>query len=163
MDTRGKEKFARELEKFVVTRLRPLPECPCIYDHTRLENNFPDAESRLQKLDRKWEQNSYRYRTGLDEVVHFSQLTNHEICHEMFWNAFRGRSKMYIQMQDLRFDDGVFFRQEDEAASSRRNTENEREVMTLRCSLLTLQMLDYDITMFRAMGNREDEAYREAA
>lgn len=164
MNEMGKRKLARELEKFVVTRLRPLSECPCVYDYTILEDAFPDAKSRLQEADEKWHQYNHRHWTSPDELVDFSQLTNHEICHEMFWNAFRGRSKLYIQMQDLRFDNDAFSHQEDEAAvSNRRNKEAKREVMTLQCSLLTLQMLNYDFMMFRAMGDMEDEGYREAA
>ena len=63
-------------------------------------------------------------------------------------------------MQDLRFDDDPFSYPEDEAAVG---GGARREVMTLQFSLLTLQMLDYDFMMFRAMGNMEDEDYREAA
>lgn len=95
MDETDKKRLTRELEKFVVTRLRPLSECPC-YDYLAHEDNFPDAESRLRESNERWRHYRGRYWTSPDGLVDFSQLTNHEICHEMFWNAFRGRSKLYI-------------------------------------------------------------------
>lgn len=43
-------------------------------------------------MEKAWEENERQS----EKQYSFPQLTNHEICHEMFWNAFRGRSKMYI-------------------------------------------------------------------
>lgn len=104
-------------------------------------------------MDDWWEWNEYRYRKSWGELVDFPQLTNHEICHEMFWNAFRGRSKMYIQIQDLRFDENIFSNKPDKIIDGNKiKGEDENEVITLQCSLLTLQMLDYDIMLFRAMS-----------
>ena len=93
MNEKGKKRFKWELEKFVVTRLRPFLEPPYIHDYIRVENIFLDEQSRFQFMDDWWEWNEYRYRKSWGELVDFPQLTNHEICHEMFWNAFRGRSK----------------------------------------------------------------------
>lgn len=39
----------------------------------------------------------------------------------------------------------------------------EGRVITRSCSLLTTQMLDYDMMMFEAMSNEEDRKYREEA
>lgn len=164
MNEKGKMRFKWELEKFVVTRLRPFLESPYIYDYIRYENIFPDEESRFQFMDDLWEWNEYRYRKSWGELVDFPQLTNHEICHEMFWNAFRGRSKMYIQIQDLRFDENAFSNKPDKIVDSNSiKGEDKNEVITLQCSLLTLQMLDYDIMLFRAMSDIEDDEYRRAA
>ena len=151
MSGMGKERLMWELEKFVVTRLRPFNEFTYLY-------NVPSAENRLQLMDAWWDWHEYRYRNSLGELVGFPQLTNHEICHEMFWNAFRGRSKMYIQIEDLRFD-----RDCKEGGDSFFRRLKDGGTVTLQCSLLTLQMLDYDIMMFQAMSNSEDEEYKKAA
>lgn len=164
MNEKGKMRFKWELEKFVVTRLRPFLEPPYIYDYIGAENILLDEESRFRFMDDWWGWNEYRYRNSWGELVDFPQLTNHEICHEMFWNAFRGRSKMYIQIQDLRFDETLFPNNPDKNADDNIiKGEDENNVITLQCSLLTLQMLDYDIMLFRAMSDREDEEYRRAA
>lgn len=78
------------------------------------------------------------------------KLSNHKICHEMFRNAFEGRSNMYIQLENVSFDE--------EMASDRVN-----EVLVLQGSLLTSQMIEYDSWMFGAMSDEEDEEYRMAA
>ena len=151
MYEKGKKRLLWEIEKFVVTRLRPLGEYPYFYlDELSMEERF-------WRMDKWWKwREEYRYKKSWGELVGFPQLTNHEICHEMFWNAFRGRSKMYIQIKDLRNDEGSFSFQSEEGA-------NDRETITLQCSLLTTQMLDYDVMMFRAMSDLEDEEYSEAA
>ena len=158
MDEKGKKRFMMDVEKFVVTRLKPFP--PFFYSY----NYESRAEERLKIMDNLWKWHEYRYRKSWGELVAFPQLTNHEICHEMFWNAFRGRSKLYIQIKDLRFDEDAFSQKLDESADSNQiKEEGESEVITLQCSLLSLQMLDYDIMMFRAMNDSEDEEYREEA
>ena len=52
MNEKGKKRFKWELEKFVVTRLRPFLEPPYIHDYIRVENIFLDEQSRFQKLGR---------------------------------------------------------------------------------------------------------------
>ena len=74
----------------------------------------------------------------------------------MFNNAFRGKSRMFIQMQDL--SKYSLFKEND--GDSLNNSE---EVVTLYCSLLTLEMLFYDGLMFSAMRDTEDEDYKNAA
>lgn len=158
MDEKGKKRFMLDVEKFVITRLRSFPAFFYYYDYEL------SVEERFEIMDEWWERHEYRYRKSHGELVGFHRLTNHEICHEMFWNAFRGRSKLYIQIKDLRFDNNTFSHRSDKIAD--RNTiggDVENEVITLQCSLLTLQMLDYDIMMFRAMNDTEDEEYREEA
>lgn len=153
MRVKGKERLMWELEKFTVTRLRPCGICPDVYG---FYDAFPGAKERLKYTDEWWYWHEYKYRTSWGELVQFPQLTNHEICHEMFWHAFRSRSKMYIQVKDLRHDE------ERERAFCHR-PDGEDRVITLSCSLLTTQMLDYDIMMFEAMSNEEDREYREEA
>lgn len=155
MNERGKKRFKWELEKFVATRLRPFPGFPYRDEYIWFEESFPTAETRIQIMDTYWMQYKYGYQNGRENLIEFSQLTNHEICHEMFWNAFRGRSKMFIQIKDLWLDDD-FSDKPDGIA-------DENKTITLSCSLLTLQMLDYDIMMFRAMGEAQDEEYRTTA
>lgn len=157
MDEKGKKRFLWELEKFVVTRLRLFWIFPDSEDY------ISSVEKRFAYMDDLWKGYEYRYGKSQGELVAFSKLTNHEICHEMFWNAFRGRSKMYIQIKNLRSDEDVFSHRTDEIAYSDGKGEGENEVVTLQCSLLTLQMLDYDLMMFRAMNSTEDEEYREEA
>ncbi|MCH5281452.1 MAG: hypothetical protein J1E61_08270 [Lachnospiraceae bacterium] len=166
MDKKGKERLMWEIEKFVITRLRSFHLLPYrhnkdyLYVRDYYRNCYRDyyysyklsAEERLKLMDKWWNKYNDGYRKSRGELVEFSQLTNHEICHEMFWNAFRDHSKMYIQIKNLNFDEETFSRRSDEM-----------EVITLQCSLLTLQMLDYDIMMFRAMSDEEDEEYREEA
>lgn len=170
MSEKGKIRFKWELEKFVATRLKYFPELYYSYEYDynyeygyRFEYKN-GVEERFRIMDKIWEWNEHTNREYLRKLIEFPQLTNHEICHEMFWNAFRGRSKMFIQIQDLRFDDNTFNNKSDEIVEGNViNEEDSKEVITLQCSLLTLQMLDYDIMMFRAMGDAEDEEYRNAA
>lgn len=153
MCVKGKERLMWELEKFTVTRLRPYGKCSDVYGGY---DAFPDAKERLKYMDELWHWHEHKHRTSWGESVRFPQLTNHEICHEMFWNAFRGRSKMYIQVKDLRDNE------ERERVFCHR-PDGEDQVITLSCSLLTTQMLDYDVMMFEAMSNEEDREYREEA
>lgn len=152
VDRRGEKRFRWELEKFIITRLRPSVEFPFLHHFSKLDDVSEDVEKRFWYMDKYWKWKEIRYKRGLGEFDNFPRLTNHEVCHEMFWNAVHGRSKMYIQIKDLRFDENIFS-----------NETNGSEVITLQCSLLTLQMLDYDIMMFRAMSDEEDKEYREAA
>ncbi len=92
----------------------------------------------------------------LDRLIKTQNFTNHEICHKMFKKAFRGESRMFIQMQDL--SKYSPFKEND-----RDSLNNSEEVVTLYCSLLTLEMLFYDGLMFNAMRDTEDEDYRNAA
>ena len=91
-----------------------------------------------------------------DRLIKTPNFKNHDICHEMFNNAFRGKSRMFIQMQDL--SEYSPFKEND--GDSLNNSE---EVVTLYCSLLTLEMLFYDGLMFSAMRDTEDEDYKNAA
>lgn len=166
MDIKGKEKFKLEVEKFVITRLRPLcsGHYSCYKGHNIRDYEESSVESRFRLMNKWCILHGTENKKSWAKLAAFPQLTNHEICQEMFWNAFRGRSKMYIQIKDLRVDEDVFPQRSDEFANSnRRNDEDENEVITLQCSLLTLQMLDYDIMMFRAMGYSGDEEYKEEA
>lgn len=149
MNKNGKNRFKLELEKFVFTRLRPDLNLLNRYYYLENDDHFFNVKNRFEFMDRIW--SDYNYEKNGEKIVNFPQLSNHEICHEMFWNAFRGRSRMYIQIQDL-----------SSCASEFSNIQNKGENITLKCSLLTLQMLDYDFMMFRAM-NDKDEEYREAA
>ena len=92
----------------------------------------------------------------LDWLIKTQNFTNHEICHKMFKKAFRGKSRMFIQMQDL--SKYSPFKEND-----RDSLNNSEEVVTLYCSLLTLEMLFYDGLMFNAMRDTEDEDYKNAA
>lgn len=156
MSATGKERLMWEVEKFVVTRLRPLqaPHYDC--------DDVSNLEKRQQLMDESRKSHENKYRNSQEKLVGFSQLTNHEICHEMFWNAFRGRSKMYIQIENFMFDEDRPFHRPDEKADENGITE-EDEVIVLQCSLLTSQMLEYDIMMFNAMSDSGDEEYKEEA
>ena len=92
----------------------------------------------------------------IDRLVKTPNFKNHDICHEMFNNAFRGKSRMFIQMQDL----SKYSPFNENDGDSLNNSE---EVVTLYCSLLTLEMLFYDGLMFSAMRDTEDEDYKNAA
>lgn len=144
----GKERLHLELEKFVITRLKS-------YWHKdkELEYMGQNAEEQLKYLNSVWAQMVHVEEKDMGLFIKFPQLTNHEICHEMFWNAFRGFSRMYIQIPNFNSEENSFSKFLD----------GDAEVFTLSCSLLTLQMLDYDIMMFRAMEDRQDEEYRDAA
>lgn len=148
MNKKGKNRFKLELEKFISARLRPNSRSFYAYHFFEDNRSFSNVEDRFSIMNIIWDE----YESHWEEIVDFPQLSNHEICHEMFWNAFRGRSKMYIQIQDLKSYESNFS-----------NIQNKEETITLQCSLLTLQMLDYDLMMFRAMANTEDEEYRKAA
>ena len=137
---KGKNRFKIELEWFVNVRLKNY----CWY-----YNELWEAYYERAPVNKNLENKEFLFNSVVEKFSKFSKLTNHEICHEMFWNAFRSRSKMFIQIQD--FNKCDMFDNDGE------------EVITLQCSLLTLQMLDYDMIMFNAMRNIEDEDYRQAA
>lgn len=145
MRAKGKEKLKQQLANFVGTRLRRLPEFSDIYEAMESKEQIANLENRFQFMEDYWKRNEVAYR---EKGVRW---TNHKICHEMFQNAFEGHSRMYIQMPGLMPEDTRF------------DTPEENETVLLQCSLLTLQMLDYDLMMFRAMSDGEDEDYRNAA
>lgn len=142
MFDKGNERLYQELEKFIITRLRPLKCFNSLNEDIEKEYEYEKVQNKLKGKYCLW-------KSSID-IVYFPQLTNHEICHEMFWNAYKGRSRMYIQLPNL---------------TSEISTKwvDEEDTITLSCSLLTLQMLDYDIMMFRAMEDQEDQEYRDAA
>lgn len=145
MSTAGKEKLKQQLANFVGTRLRRLPEFSDIYEAMESEEQIFKREDRLQFMEECWSKSKAANR---EKGVRW---TNHKICHEMFQNAFEGHSRMYVQMPSLMSQDTRF------------DTPKENEAVLLQCSLLTLQMLDYDLMMFRAMGDEENIAYKDAA
>lgn len=141
----GKEKLKQQLANFVGTRLRRSLEYSGIYEAMESKEQIANLEKRFQFMEDYWVQNEVDCR---EKGIRF---TNHKICHEMFQNAFEGHSRMYVQMPSLMPEDTRF------------DTPKENETVLLQCSLLTLQMLDYDLMMFRAMGDEEDIAYKDAA
>ncbi len=76
----------------------------------------------------------HEYRSYL-EFCEPGFFTHHDVCYKMFQNAFNGKSKLFIQMPDLR---GREFNEYENY------TENKNKSMLLQCSLLTLPMLHYD-------------------
>lgn len=167
MPTTGNESLYQELEKFVTTRLRPFLSDQCLRLNQALdkeiEEKYWDTKERSAYINNVWEgiKYTYTYRKDSEEFVYFPKLTNHEICHEMFSNAFRGYSRMFIQMPNLNLEENKFenYLKKDTTA---KHIEGE-DVFTLSCTLLTLQMLDYDIMMFKAMDDQGDKEYRDAA
>lgn len=156
MEKKGKERVYEELEKFVSTRLRPF-----VHSYKFIENNLLTVEDRLAYMEKAWEENERQS----EKQYSFPQLTNHEICHEMFWNAFRGRSKMYIQIPNLTLEENLFSDNWKREREYRRKDSENEEVITFSCTLLTLQMLDYDAMIFRAMTDQDDDGddeYRDA-
>ncbi len=152
MKENGEERFYEEIEKFIVTRLRAFPN---LYSYESSED-WLNAEERQQRMENIWMK--YKISRRAQGNAKFPHITNHAICHEMFWNACKGYSRLYIQIRDLTTDQDV--------CSDCFNTNiegKEGSFVTLSCTLLSLQMLDYDTMMFRAMENRDDEGYREAA
>jgi hypothetical protein len=75
-------------------------------------------------------------------IANSPQMTNHEICHQMFRNAFRGRTKMFIQMYNCM------------------KSNIKEDIITVQCSLVTSQMLKYDQMMLKAMNDKNDNEYR---
>lgn len=149
-DRRGKERFERELEEFAAANLAPFPGRCRSCGGGECGEAYPGPESCPWRLERR----DGGYRKDWEGPGGPLRLTNHEICHELFWNAFSGRSKLYIEMRDLRSGRAPFYKEEGGA---------EEGTMTLSCSLASEQMLEYDAMMFEAMGNREDEDYSRAA
>lgn len=142
MNIGGKQRFKLELEKFISTRLRPVSGISSVERGTDPKKGWNDREERSAIMQRAWREERHGERIG------HQQPNNHELCHEMFWNAYSGRSLMFIQMEEL----------------SRGKIKFEKEEkVTLYFSLATLQMFDYDIMMFDIMENSEDEAYADAA
>lgn len=78
----------------------------------------------------------------LDESIRY---THHKVCDKMFKNAFKGKSKVFIQMPDLR---------EREFSEYDKYTDNQKSIL-LQCSLLTLPMLFYDQMMLSAIQDVE--------
>ena len=72
-------------------------------------------------------------------------LTHHEVCDKMFENVFQGKSKVFIQMPDIR---------ECEFSEYDKYTDNQKSIL-LQCSLLTLPMLFYDQMMLSAIQDVE--------
>lgn len=154
------ERLYQELEKFIATKLRPFSLLQLLDEEQRLEYAKLNTEERLNYINNIWERKHYTHGKDSENFVHFPQLTNHEICHEMFSNAFRGLSRMFIQMPNLNLEENKFEKYLDIDTTV---MHTEEEVFTLSCTLLTLQMLDYDIMMFTAMDDQNDEEYRNAA
>lgn len=159
MHKNGKERFERELVQFVVEKLEPnLPFFCCrnCYKTKRSIQHWeesPRCANELCKL--------HGSLCGKIQVkpINFSILTNHEICRMMFSNASSGRSRMYIQIENLR---GSCYT----AADKPNDVENRNDInetITLQCSLLTSQILDYDTMMFQAMSDTEDREYSNSA
>lgn len=142
-------KLSLELEEFVATRLKL---CPHHMD-LNAEDQDLNVEERLKLIDDECERINTIHKNGKERFAGLPQLTNHEICHEMFWNAFRGYSRMFIQLPKLYPDINIF----DNFLNG------DAKVISLSCTLLTLQMLDYDHMMFRAMTDRQDKKHRDAA
>lgn len=151
MYVRGRERLMQELEQFTVKKLGLCDICP---DAFKFCDTLPSTKERLNRIYECW--NRRKSRTGWREFVQSSQLTNHEICHEMFRHALKGRLKTYIQIKDLRHS-------EESNISFCHQSDGEDRVVTLSCSLMTIQMLEYDTMMFEAMRDEEDQEYREAA
>lgn len=164
MNEKSNERLYQELEKFVMTRLKPLPFYQCFCGSKVLKSECCNSEERLEIIDNVWETYNCKYKKKRGDLVCFPQLTNHEICHEMFWNAFRGHSRMYIQMPNLNAEENRFLNYVDKGKDIESIDEkDEKNIITLSCTLLTLQMLDYDVMMFRAMNDQGDKEYRDAA
>lgn len=182
MNLNGKDRFSYELEKFVATRLNPYP----IYrywDDWRMWRDYRDsyfrecrdykkslcycfnAEERLNRIEHLQEKAEHIYKNICinegGEFIHFPHLTNQKICHEMFENAFWGCSRMFIQMPNLNLEENTFHNYLERDITAERIIE--KNVITLSCTLLTTQMLDYDIMMFNAIANTDDTEYSNAA
>lgn len=134
MHSKCNKRLYWELEQFIVTILKRSP-------HDKFWEHYPPTY-----LDYSFKSNCKAF----GDCPNYPQLTNHEICHEMFWNAFKGRSKMYIQLPNLTNEESII-------------KLDKEENITLSCTLLTFDMLYYDTLMFHAMNNQEDIEYRDAA
>lgn len=149
MKQNGEIRFKLELEKFIFAKLRPYPY---------FNNTYSDPEDYWSFFDDENSYGKYEYGETCKNTNCFAKLTNHDICHEMFWNAFRDRSKMYIQMHRLTEEYSNFPHEEEYSDFS-----HDKEAVTLQCSLVTWQMLYYDCMMFNAMNDENDSEYRNAA
>lgn len=109
------------------------------------ENNSNKLIEKSYKLDTTDDiETSINKRKELVEeyIANSPQMTNHEICHQMFRNAFRGRTKMFIQMYNCM------------------KSNIEEDIITVQYSLVTSQMLKYDQMMLKAMNDKNDNEYR---
>lgn len=89
----------------------------------------------------------HKYLIGYIELLGGPEFfTHHEVCDKMFENVFKGKSKVFIQMPDLR---------EREFSEYDKYTDNQKSIL-LQCSLLTLPMLFYDQMMLSATPNNRD-------
>ncbi len=151
----GEMRFKKEIEAFAAERLELYTAASKeLYDKNKgdwakcrylCRNIWPFCGYDIDMKEPK-ERNG-----GRKPITDFFLITNHELCHEMFQNAYNDHSRMYIQIQNLCRDE------------ERPDWESESGYITLSCSLLTLQMLDYDTMMFRAMSDETDPEYAEAA
>lgn len=89
----------------------------------------------------------YEYLDSINWWEGSRPFTNHEVCDKMFKNAFQGKSKVFIQMPDLR---------EREFSEYDKYTDNQKSIL-LQCSLLTLPMLHYDRMMLSAIQEEIEE------
>ena len=148
MRYRSCEEFNRELEKFILTRLRPSQSFFQISDIEVFEKDIEmSASERLDFIDEFW--GNYNYMVD-KRLSYFNRLTNHIICHEMFRNAIEGRSRVFIQVPTRIFDKPADIKFQEES-------EGENNAVIVSCSLLTLQILDYDLMMFRAINSQNVE------
>lgn len=93
----------------------------------------------------------------VDEWFDCINLSNHRFCHKMFKDAINGKSRMFIQMNNLiRYN--LFGEKTDDKKSR-----YVKETVTLHCSLVTVDMLAYDSFMFSAMRDTEDQVYKDEA
>lgn len=145
----GKKMLYWNLEKFVSERLRRYPN--------KLEKE-KSVRERLKKIEVGYIKEKIVDNIVWNDAYYNLQLTNHEICHELFWNAFRGHSRLYIQMPNFIVED-----KEISNNSDMWEKDGKENLITFSCTLLTLQMLDYDTMMFEAMSNQEDAEYSNAA
>ena len=88
----------------------------------------------------------HEYLKYIGEFDRPESFTHHKFCDKIFQNAFKGKSKVFIQMPDLR---------EHEFSEYDKYINNQKS-MLLQCSLLTLPMLYYDQIMLSAEQDKRD-------
>lgn len=111
-----------------------------------------DFELELEKfiqmeLKGKTELNLDEYKNLPDQL----QMNNHEICHEMFRNAYRGFVNTYIEMPNPRKFEGDCY------------TKTSDGSIHLTCSLITSQTLHYDEMIFSAIHDSNHPENKEKA
>ena len=149
-DLPDKDLFKISLESFLNARIGR--------KYWYLYNDDANKENRFEKMgDVFWYNCGNEIEHYLEKKIKYPTLTNHVICHEMFRNAFIGESRMFIQMKNL-----IVYNPFDEKMNNCSSNENSEEVVTLQCSLLTHEMLDYDYMMFSIMDSEIAE-YKNAA